>query len=149
MAAYGRLGYHYNRVGIDDVEKFAVNLPKLPSEILSGITVGVMLDVPRFNPKFAFRISADYLISGERVQTLGLEDGLLSDSSGIWGAARVDYQWKPDMKITGQYNYSGLKTVWQGAAPVSMRDHTAAAGDPGAERSDVVHTLYLGLSRAL
>lgn len=145
MAAYGRVGYHYNRFGIDDVENFTVNLPRIPSEILSGFTVGVLLDVPQFNPKFAFRLGADMLINGTRVQTRGLEDGLLSDSSAIWGHARVDYKWKPDMKITGQYYYSGLSTKWTGTNGDSLRDHAAAE----AKRDDVVHAMFLGLSKAL
>ena len=65
MAAYARLGYHYNRFGVDEVENFAVNLPRIPSEILSGATIGVLLDVPQFNPKIAFRIGADMLVSAK------------------------------------------------------------------------------------
>lgn len=156
MAGYGRIGYHYDRFGIDDVENFAVNIPKLPSEILAGVTVGVMLDVPQFNPKFAFRLSADMLISGDRVQTAGLEDGVVSTADAIWGVARLDYRWKPEMKITAQYHYSGLTTEWQGRAPNSMRDQQIAkdALDPAvdqlvAKRSDVVHALFVGVSKAL
>lgn len=148
MAAYGRLGYHYDRFGVDEVDNFAVNLPKLPSEILSGFTLGVMLDVPQFNPKIAFRLGVDMLISGSRVQTAGLEDGLLSDPSAIWGVARLDYKWQPTMKITGQYHYSGLTTEWQGNAAQSMRDHVGE-GSMQAKRDDVVHALFVGLSKAL
>jgi hypothetical protein len=150
MAGYGRLGYHYNRVGINDVENFMVNIPKLPSEILSGPTIGVMLDVPQFNPQINFRISADYLISGKRVQTLGLEDGQLSTAKGIWGSAKVEYQWKPDMKASANYQYSGLTTDWQGTAPNSMRDHTlGAAPSTAAKRKDTTHAIFIGLSRGI
>lgn len=145
MAAYGRVGYHYNRFGVDEVENFAVNLPRIPSEILSGFTVGVLLDVPQFNPKIAFRIGADILASGTRVQTAGLEDGQLSDSAAIWGHARLDYQWKPNMKVTGQYHYTGYTTKWQGMAEASMRDHASTE----AQRNDVVHALFVGVSKAL
>ncbi len=145
MAAYARVGFHYNLFGLDDVENFAINLPKLPSEILSGYTVGVMLDVPQFNPKIAFRISVDMLASGTRVQTEGLEDGLLSSPNAIWGMARLDYQWKPTMKLSGQYQYSGYTTEWVGLATDSMRDH----GSSEAKRSDVTHAVFVGISKAL
>jgi len=145
MAAYVRAGFHYNKFALDDVEDFSINLPKLPSEILSGYTIGVMLDVPRFNPQIAFRLGVDMLVSGSRVQTEGLEDGKLSDANGIWGVARLDYQWKPTTKITGQYYYSGMTTEWKGIADQSVRDHGALE----ARRNDVTHAMFVGLSKAL
>jgi hypothetical protein len=49
------------------------------------------------------------------------------------------------MKVTGQYHYTGYTTKWQGMAEASMRDHASTE----AQRNDVVHALFVGVSKAL
>jgi uncharacterized protein YgiM (DUF1202 family) len=143
MAAYARVGYHYGKLDIADVEDFEKNLAYLPSEILSGITVGARIDIPRFNKKIGIRAGADMMYQGTRQQTKGLEDGDVSKVSAAWATGHVIYQWKPNMTLEGVYRYSYSKTEWTGQAEGSMRPHAATE----AARKDVGHTVMVGVGK--
>ena len=144
MAAYGRLGFHYEHFGIDNVGDFTKNLARLPTEVLSGVTIGAMLDVPRLTDRFSGRIGLDALaLLASRKQTAGLEDGASSSAFALWATASVVYDWKPDWKLTGQYEYAYAKTSWTGMATASMRPQMATK----AERKDGTHVFMFGLYR--
>ncbi len=141
---YGRVGYHYSKFQIDNVEDFEKNLAMLPSEILQGITIGARVDMPALTKKIGVRASLDALYpNGTRTQTKGLEDGAVSRVSALWALGHVIYQWKPDMTLEGIYRYGYSKTDWEGAATDSMRPHNATK----AARKDVSHALMIGVGK--
>ncbi|HTM23154.1 MAG TPA: SH3 domain-containing protein [Kofleriaceae bacterium] len=144
MVAYGRLGYYYGKFGINDVSNFEVNLAYLPSELLTGITVGASLDIPHWSDKLGFRAGIDALYpNGKRVQTQGLEDGAVSKVFAAWASVGATYQWKPNLAIELGYRYAYAKTDWVGAADGSMRP----TGSTVAARKDVGHTAMLGIGK--
>lgn len=142
-AAYGRLGYHYGMFAVANVGDFTKNLAKLPSETLSGPTIGVGAEAPKIAEKVGARFQADYLVMGKRAQTVGLEDGDLSTVKALWAGLIVTYQWKPSMTIDFGYGYEWSKTVWTGLAEGSMRGHNAES----AARKDVTHGVLVGIAK--
>jgi uncharacterized protein YgiM (DUF1202 family) len=142
-AAYGRLGYHYGMFSVANVGDFTKNLARLPSETLSGPTIGVGAEAPRVAEKVGARFQADYLAMGKRAQTKGLEDGEVSTVKALWAGLVVNYQWKPNMTIDFAYGYEWSKTVWSGVATGSMRGHNADS----AARKDVIHGALVGIAR--
>jgi uncharacterized protein YgiM (DUF1202 family) len=143
-AAFGRLGYHYGMFAVANVGDFTKNLAKLPSETLSGPTIGVGAEAPRIAEKIGARLQADYLTMGKRAQTKGLEDGAVSAVKALWAGLVVTYQWKPSMTIDFAYGYEWSKTTWQGVAPGSMRGHDAES----AARKDVTHGVLVGIAKS-
>ncbi len=145
MAAYARLGYHYERFGINNVSDFEKNLAYLPSEILQGVTIGGIFEMPKLTDKFAVRASFDYLkLLASRKQTINLEDGSSSSPSALWLNLGTVYDWKPAWKITGDYQFTYAKTAWSGAVEGSMRPQQATT----ANRKDSSHLLMLGLGHS-
>lgn len=144
MVIYGRAGYHYGKLSINNVGDFEQNLAYLPSEILQGITIGAHADLPRLTDKMGLRLGVDALYpSGKRTQTKGLEDGAVSSVFAAWAVGHLVYQWKPNLTLEGIYRYSYSKTDWLGAAEGTMRPHGATE----AARKDVGHTAMVGLGR--
>jgi uncharacterized protein YgiM (DUF1202 family) len=144
MAAYGRLGYHFGKMSINNVGDFTLNPAKLPTETLSGATIGAHLDVPMINAKWAGHAGVDALWPfAKRAQTAGLEDGDVSDTFALWANARVTYDWKPNLKANLGVSYVYSKTNWTGVAQGSMRDHGASA----ATRKDGSYVVLLGVFR--
>ena len=145
MAAYARLGYHYERFGINNVDDFSKNLAYLPSEILQGPTIGASFEMPKLTEKFAVRAGIDYLkFLASRKQTVNLEDGSTSSPTALWLNAGTVYDWKPAWKITGDYQFAYAKTSWSGAVDTSMRPQQATS----ASRKDSTHTLMIGLGHS-
>ncbi len=142
---YARAGYYYSKLGIENVSDFTKNTAYLPSEILSGLTVGGRVDLPRVTPKIGVLVSVDALYpNGKREQTAGLEDGAVSDVFAAWALAHLTYQWKPNLAIEVIYRYSYAKTEWTGAATNSMRPTGATV----AARKDVGHAAIIGLGKS-
>jgi hypothetical protein len=129
---------------VANVGDFTKNLAKLPSETLSGPTIGIGAEAPRIAEKVGARFQADYLAMGKRAQTKGLEDGEVSAVKALWAGLVVNYQWKPDMTIDFAYGYEWSKTVWQGVATGSMRGHNAES----AARKDVTHGVLVGIAKS-
>lgn len=145
MAAYARLGYHYERFGINNVSDFTKNLAYLPSEILQGVTIGGIFEMPKLTDKFAVRAGFDYMkLLASRKQTVNLEDGATSTPSALWLNLGTVYDWKPAWKITGDYQFTYAKTSWSGAVDGSMRPQMATS----ASRKDSSHLLMLGLGHS-
>jgi SH3-like domain-containing protein len=144
MAAFARLGYHYGMTKIDKVDDAAANPARLPTEALSGVTIGAHVDVPQMWPRWAFHAGVDALVLlAKRVQTRGLEDGDVSDAFALWAGARGAYAWKDKLKATAELSYGYAKTKWTGQAEESLRAHQASS----AVRSDRTVMLLLGLTR--
>jgi hypothetical protein len=121
-----------------------VNIARLPSENLSGFTLGGRVDAPRLTETIGANLQGAYLLNGAREQTVGLEDGQQSSVKAMWATGQLVYQWKPDMKLVGAYRYYYSKTEFAGAAAGSMRTHNATQ----AQRADAVHTVSVGLGKS-
>ena len=144
MVVYGRLGYHYGKMAIHDVNNAEVNLAKLPSEIFRGITMGARVDVPRLREKIGLRLAADAMYPGGiRNQTPGLEDGATSRVFAVFGTAHLTYKWKKKYNAELLYRYTHTVTNWAGTAMNSTRGHNATS----AERTDTGHTVTVGLGK--
>jgi len=147
MAAYARLGYHYERFGVDNVSDFTKNLAYLPTEALQGVTLGGIFEMPRITPKISGRASLDALaLLGKRAQTPGLQDGAQSSAFAMWASLFVQYAWQANLKFHGSYQYSYAKTSWSGTAEGSMRPH--ATDSTSAQRKDGAHLFMLGVGRS-
>ena len=145
MVAYGRIGFHYDNFRINDVSNFDRNLARLPSEVLTGVTVGALLDVPRLGRAWSARARLDALpLLASRQQTTGLEDGASSKAFAAWGGALVEYAWDDVYRLSAAYEYAYARTRWKGAAEGSMRPHMADS----ARRKDSAHQLFLGVGRS-
>ena len=150
MTAFGRLGYHYERFGINNVEDFSKNLARLPSEILQGPMLGGIFDVPRLTEKFAARASLQMIpFLGSRKQTAGLEDGASAKAMALWFNLGGEYAWKSGFNITAAYEYAYAKTTFTGTPTGSMRPHQEGATPASsAPRTDGAHLLMLGVNKA-
>jgi uncharacterized protein YgiM (DUF1202 family) len=145
MVAYGRLGFRYDNFRINDVSNFDRNLARLPSEVLTGVTVGALLDVPRLGRSWSARARVDALpLLASRQQTAGLEDGASSRTFAAWGGALVEYAWDDVYRLSAAYEYAYARTRWNGAQEGSMRPHMADS----ARRKDSAHQLFLGVVRS-
>jgi len=144
MTLWARLGYHYEMFKVDNVSDLTKNLAHLPSEILSGPTIGVAVEIPKLTRKIGGVVAADYLYPAKRTQTKGLEDGLTSKAKALWLGATFTYQWKPKLELDAGYRLSYAKTLWSGAAPDSMR----GTGATTSERKDLTHTVTVGLAKS-
>ncbi|HTJ43384.1 MAG TPA: SH3 domain-containing protein [Kofleriaceae bacterium] len=141
---WGRAGYHYGMFSVDNVGDLTKNLAHLPSEILSGPTVGFGMDMPKLGEKVGARATADLLYPGTRSQTKGLEDGAASKAMAAWVTAVVSYQWKDDLTLDAGYRLGYASTQWAGAATGSMRGTNATT----AARTDLSHILTIGLAKS-
>jgi hypothetical protein len=141
---WGRAGYHYGMFSVDNVGDLTKNLAHLPSEILSGPTFGVAMEMPKLGEKIGACASADVLYPGSRSQTKGLEDGAASKTLAAWLGAMVSYQWKSDLSIGAGYRLGYASTQWAGTATGSMRGTNATQ----AQRTDLSHVLTVGLAKS-
>lgn len=148
LAGYLRLGYHWEKFGVANVNDFeTTNIAYLPSEILTGFMVGVLVDMPSFQEKWRFRGGVDLLLGAKRTQTRGLEDGATSSAGALRGLLRADYRFRPNLDITASYQLFQAKTQWAGTVADSMRPHLSD-GTAGAERKDLTHTIFVGAARS-
>jgi uncharacterized protein YgiM (DUF1202 family) len=149
MAAFARLGYHYERFGINNVSDFDRNLAYLPTEILQGLTIGAILDMPIVTRKIenlGARASFDAMpMLASRQQTVGLQDGASSEAFAMWLNLGAQYAWKDNLQFSGNYQYTYAKTSWTGDVDGSMRPHLTDS--TGAERKDGTHMFLLGVGR--
>ena len=145
MVASGRLGFHYDNLRIDEVRNFDSNLARLPSEVLRGVTVGALLDVPRLGARWSARVGLDALpLLARRTQTAGLEDGASSHTFAVRGGAVVAYALSDTYRVSGEYGYEYAKTRWSGVADGSMRLQAA----DWARRKDSAHLFVIGVGRS-
>jgi len=145
MVAYARVGFRYDNLRIDDVRNFDSNLARLPSEVLRGVTVGALLDVPRLGARWSARVGLDALpLLASRTQTTGLEDGASSHTFAVRGAAIVACALGDTYRVSGEYGVEYAKTRWSGVADGSMRLQAA----DWARRKDSAHMFVIGVGRS-
>jgi hypothetical protein len=133
----GRVGYHVASTTIpQSMQNTATAM--LPSEKVSGITVGAGIDAPHLSPKIAMRVGVDMLVSAKLEQTQGMQDGATSQTKAYYLNAMGMYKWKKNIDLMATYtlSYEGF-----GFAGTNQREATAT----GAQRKDLQHVLGVGL----
>jgi uncharacterized protein YgiM (DUF1202 family) len=147
MVVFGRLGYHYDSFQVADVEDISKNTAKLPSQIVSGPTLGGALAIPRLTKDLGLRVSLDTMLFGAGVQqTKGLEDGVGPSAKAVYLGGSITYRWKPRMDLQATYDLFYTSVSFSGPPPdTSMRGHTAMTTSSG---SDLNHTVSAGVAYA-
>ena len=140
MTLVGRLGVHHQIFSISDVNNVDANLALLPSETLSGATIGGHFEYERITQKFGATAGVDILFPASRKQTGGLEDGASSSVLAAWFNVGMTYQFSPKWLGTAGYRYSYADTSWSGTAVGSQRGHNATE----ASRTDSSHLFTVG-----
>lgn len=145
---FGRLGYHYDSFQVADVEDTTRNTAKLPSQILSGPTLGAAVTMPRFSKTLGLRISLDTLLFASNVkQTAGLEDGVGPSAKAFFLGGCLTYRWKPRIDLQATYDLAYVMVRFAGPAPAtSMRGHTPDTTSSG---KDLNNTVSFGISYAM
>ena len=134
---YARFGYHLDSLQIDQSK-----LAPLPSENISGFTIGGGLDIPMLTTNFAACAHADFMFSGARDQTVGLRDGRDNGTQGILLGMALGYRFGDAWAMTGGYNRSYMTTTFAGPSERLMNQGTWGA------RSNLDHILMVGLNYA-
>jgi len=141
---WGHLGYHYGAFTVDNVGDLTKNLAKVPSETLTGPTIGAAFDLPKLTDKLGARATADLLYPGTRTQTKGLEDGAASKTMAAFMTATLSYAWKDEWTFDAGYRLAWASTNWAGAATGSQRGNGATT----AQRTDLTHVLSVGIAKS-
>ena len=139
LALYGRAGYLYNKFNVSDGTNLEANLARLPSELLTGVTLGVQFEAPQITDKIPARFTADMLLGGSLSQTEGLEDGQTSSVSSLWGNLQVEYKLEK-FDVYGSIRYLTQTSDFEGNA-ASERGHNATS----AQRKDSITTFGVGV----
>ena len=136
LRANGRLGYHADIIQVTKLE----NVGKMPSESLTGYTIGGALEIPFTGKGWNARIGGDLLVSGKRKQTKGLEDGAPAGVSASWFGLAVGYALSARLAAEIGYRRARTTSSWTGT---SARE----ADITSARRTDVGQQLTLGLTQ--
>lgn len=144
MVAWGRLGYHYDMFSVDNVTNLTKNTAKLPSENLSGGTLGAAFTVDRLTRKIGLSVGLDALVFSTRQQTKNLEDGDSPSTSGMWLTVAGVYHLTRSTNVDLGYRLTYLNNSFGAPKAESMRGHTGTS----VSRTDVVHLVGLGVNQA-
>jgi hypothetical protein len=137
MGLYARLGYHLDSLQIDQSK-----LAPLPSENISGYTMGGGLELPTLSERFSACAHFDFMFAGSRDQTAGLRDGKETGTQGVLAGVAVGYRFGEEWAATGGYNLSYMTTTFSGPSERLMNQGTWGA------RTNLDHILVVGLSYA-
>lgn len=137
LTVAGTGGFHFSVFRPDDIDNAAF----IPSERLTGITAGGIVELAPGQGKYVIRSGFRVLIGGERAQTEGLEDGQISTANAMWASIDIDYAIWAAFDLVAGYTYERATTEWLG-------DSARRPGVTFAERTDNNHLLYMGLGRA-
>ncbi len=141
LAFFGRLGFYSNRFVVSNIASETANPARLPSEVLSGPTLGFRLVAPAISDTVGLRFGADAMGPlTKRTQTAGLEDGTSHTVNGFLGHAELEYKFHPRWAAHGRYRFGYSKTVWSGAAQTNRPQQATEAA-----RKDTSHLVAFGL----
>jgi hypothetical protein len=128
-----RAGYHVSSVTVSYNDT-----AELPSEKLSGFTLGAIFAAPRLTEKLGMHVAADYMLGGALVQTEGLKDGDTSTAQVFFASAGFNYRFTSKLAATMTYQmaYEGFTF-----AGVNQREASAA----NAQRVDIQHVVGFGM----
>ncbi len=145
MVIYGRLGLEYQSFQVANATDLTQNTLKLPSEILEAPTFGVGIGIPRLTQNLGLKASMDLILLGTSIQqTKNLEDGTSPSAKGVCLGGVVTYKWKTPMDLQATYDLNYMSYSFGTAPPTSMRGHTGT----DTSRTDILHTLTIGITRA-
>lgn len=144
MSAWARLGYHYDMFSVADVGDFTKNGARIPSERLSGGTVGAAFALDRLTRKLGASVAVDALVFANREQTKNLEDGSAPSASGLWVSAASVYRLGKSMNLELSYKLAFVSNTFGAPSEQSLRMHTGTA----VSRTDVSHLIGLGVNQA-
>lgn len=127
-----RVGYHRASVTVQDSMTV-----KLPSERLSGFTLGAGLDAPILTPKIGVRVGFDMLMGASLEQTAGRRDGETVALDAYYLTAVGSY--KVNKQIDAVAGYT-LSLEGFGFSGNSERDVSSSGGS----RKDLQHVFSVG-----
>lgn len=134
VLASGRVGYHVDLFTVARLD----NVAFMPSEVLTGTTIGAALELPFTGDGLSARASVDRLVSGKRGQTRGLSDGAPERVDATWASLAIGYALSGQYAAELAYGYSTATTRWSGQSARQV-DVT------GARRTDVSKQISIGL----
>lgn len=137
LTVAGSGGFHYSVFRVDKLD----NVAYLPSERLTGVTAGGLVELALGGGKYTVRGAFRTLIGGKRAQTAGLEDGTASTAGAWWANLDLDYALFSAFDLAAGYTFEHASTQWAG--PSARRPGVTAA-----RRKDNNHLLYVGVGRA-
>lgn len=137
LTVAGSGGYHYSIFRLDQID----NPAYLPSERLTGVTVGGLVELSPGAGQYAIRGGFRTMLAGTRAQTTGLEDGDISVANAWWAYLDLDYAVWSAFDLVAGYTFERASTSWAGASK-------RLTGVTAANRTDNNHLLYFGLGRA-
>lgn len=137
LTVAGSGGYHLSIFRVDDI----FDPVYLPSERLTGITAGGIVEYAPGAGSLTIRGGGRVLIGGVRAQTLNTADGEQSAAGAWWAHVDVDYALLKAFDLVAGYTLERATTNWVGNSQRRL-------GVTQASRTDTNHLLYLGLGRA-
>lgn len=137
VRASGRAGYHADILQVAKVD----NVGRMPSEVLTGYTVGAALEAPFTGTGWSARAAFDLLVAGKRKQTSGLEDGAPGSAAASWTSLAIGYALSSKLCAELGYRRAKWSTSWSGA---SGRE----ADITSAKRTDVAQQFTVGLAQS-
>jgi hypothetical protein len=132
-----RIGWHDSWFHVDDIND---NPGKLARESLRGLVVGVRMD-GALGRNLITRFAMDWLASGRRRQTPGLEDGESAHAAAVWASLAVAYTITSTIAVDGGYGLGWSHTRWSG---VSTRQSDVMS----AQRDDRTHSFLFSLCKS-
>lgn len=137
LRATARAGYHGDILHVEKVD----NVGRMPSEVLTGGTIGAALEAPFTGSGWSGRAAIDRLVGGKRKQTAGLEDGAPARAGATWTTLAIGYALSAAVSAELGYRRATASSSWSGA---SAREPDVSS----ASRTDVVQQLTLGLAQS-
>ena len=137
LRASGRAGYHADILHVEKVD----NVGKMPSEVLTGYTIGAALEAPFTGEGWSARAGYDLLVGGKRKQTGGLEDGAPDRAAASWTSLAIGYALSSRLCAEIGYRRAKATSSWSGT---SARE----ADVTSAKRTDVAQQFTVGLAQS-
>jgi hypothetical protein len=147
MLVFGRFGYRYQALTIDNYNNHMQNPAGLPQEVLQAPTLGAGLAMPKLADKIGLSFSLDAILFASNVtQTKGLADGSTPAAKAFYLGSVFTYRWKKEMDLQATYNldYASYDFGAPYTDPIlNMRGHTGT----DTKRTDLFHTLVFGVTK--
>ena len=137
---FARVGFHYDSFQVDNVADFTKNTARLPSQIVSGPTVGLGAAMPMLGSKIGVAVSVDAIAFGSSVeQTKNLEDGTGPSATAVFASANLMYHLTRKVDLQLAYDLTFESISFTGIAPAtSQRGHTGTLPASGTDLYNIV-----------
>lgn len=145
LAAFAKLGVHYESFLVANKEDLNKNTARLPSEVIKGPGLGLGVSVPRLTSKLGLTVNVDaVLFGGSLTQTKNLEDGENPTVKRYTVSAIFNYKYSNGFDLNFGYDMNYAALTWGAPVMSSMRMHTGTS----VARTDLNHTVSGGISKA-